>query len=268
MTTDRAKACERYNCAWCMNGTANPGDWLDDNGNCRDCGRPKKTTTATRTANQPDGAKGGGAGEMHRLPLPCPHCGFNFPTITEARGEHWVQCMRCDSGSGMRPTREAAIVAWNRRAPVSAATPIDPDVVRYLSDLFVSVGADPVAPIQHQARSIIKRLQQAPVGAGGEVDEILDQMIAVSGNLAPNSSMHRALHELVAKAKAALAKGGAGGEGEVERVARAIYLGVQTHCPTKMDDFDDPEQREFYMNVARETIAALARTGKGEGHVH
>jgi hypothetical protein len=58
------------------------------------------------------------------------------------------------------------------------------------------------------------------------------------------------------------------GEVEVERVARVIYWSVQRQCPTKMDAFDDAEQREFYMNVARDTVAALSQPKPAPRRTH
>lgn len=58
-------------------------------------------------------------------PIPCGHCGEDAKAYGDSvvAYQPWrlcrVQCRNCGVGTGNYPTREQAIAAWNRRAPMT-----------------------------------------------------------------------------------------------------------------------------------------------------
>jgi Lar family restriction alleviation protein len=66
-------------------------------------------------------------------PKPCPFCGGAATVDAQFGREWWVECDDCAASTGgMEATREAAIAAWNRRAPDvgKAQAPSPPDELR------------------------------------------------------------------------------------------------------------------------------------------
>ena len=59
---------------------------------------------------------------------PCPFCGSNNLTLTEAMGEFWTLCGYCEVSSGMESSLSGAYEAWNTRVPDLSA--ID-EAIRY-----------------------------------------------------------------------------------------------------------------------------------------
>jgi Lar family restriction alleviation protein len=62
-----------------------------------------------------------GAEAMTKL-LPCPFCGgddFGWQVRHGLRGHRWVECTTCDAHGPVVVGADAAITAWNRRAPTN-----------------------------------------------------------------------------------------------------------------------------------------------------
>lgn len=50
-----------------------------------------------------------------RILLPCPFCGLTAPNVDTTPLGHAFRCLACGARGPVRPTREAARGAWDRR---------------------------------------------------------------------------------------------------------------------------------------------------------